>query len=101
MATNFWMYTTKLTPQNLQEALVNYLPTNQQPHIGSKAYAALCDSLWDYLNSDIDTKTEKMQLLSHARAIFSDYCLTIDRQPCYADIDSPEAQEERPWYPTL
>ena len=80
---------------------MEYLPTHQQPHIDSKAYQGLTDALWDYLNSDIDTKSEKMQLLSHAKSIFEHYCLTADKADWYHDTDPAEDTQERPWYPTL
>jgi len=80
---NQWMYTRKLTKETLYEHLQEYLPMEQQPYVTSKAYIAMCDALWDYLQGDYDTRDEKRQVLQHAQEIFESFCLTETQPTLY------------------
>ncbi len=80
---NPWMHTRKLTRETLYEHMQYFMPLDQQPYCTQKAYIAICDAFWDYLQSDVDTKQEKRQIVEHAREVFDHFCSTETNPELY------------------
>lgn len=83
---------------DLPEALIEYMPETQRPFAETKAYAALCEALWDYMKSDYASRDEKREILKLARENFDDLCLTTSPIHRSVELPDPERQEARPWY---
>jgi hypothetical protein len=66
----------KIHPEKVQDTLVEFLPEFQQAYTGTKAYTALCDAVFDYINSIHVNREEKLQLVAHYRGLFEHLTLT-------------------------
>jgi hypothetical protein len=75
------MATKSISKTLIYEALVDFLPEFQKPYRGTKAYAALCDGLFEYLRSSSDDREEKRQILEYLKEMFDDMCRNVPPPP--------------------
>lgn len=83
----YFMYTERITQQDVHENLVDYLPIEQRIYFNTKAYSDLSVALFEYLAAKGTDLTEKFAALAVMRLAFNHLCETTP-SPLGVDYDA-------------